>query len=391
MLRRKARLIAALILVITVLGLGAVASPPGSATTPNVTTLTLEGKTYTPKPPPGGTDDYHCTLADPHLTRNEYIVGSQFFPQVKTQEVHHAILFLVQPKFAAEARAADKGGKGWPCFGETALPGTFPTGPSGGNGTPWLSAWAPGVPYIPEPAGTGVAFPKGSLVIMQVHYNLLQGKTPVRVKLQLKTVPASTDLKPLGLDLMPAPPDVPCSAGVTGPLCNRQASLANLAQRTGKGQVGFVNGLEAVCGRDPANPPVGDTTSCTWPIAGGREIVRVAAHMHLLGRGMQIVLNPGTPTARTLLNVTNYDFDKQAPYTMSPTVVTKAGDHIGVTCTYDPRLGQELPELRKLPPHFVTWGDGSSDEMCLALIQSIAAPTTATPSTSSTPVKTKQL
>ncbi len=381
-----------MLLVLAALGLTAIAPSGAGADTPTATTVTLQGRTYTPKAPPGGHDDYHCTLADPHLTKNEYIVGSQFFPEVKTQEVHHAILFLVEPQFAAEARAVDQGGKGWSCFGETALPGTFPTGPSGGNGTPWLSAWAPGVPYIPEPAGTGVAFPKGSLVIMQVHYNLLNGDKPVRVKLQLKTTPAgSSHLKPLGLELMPAPPDVPCPAGVTGPLCDRQASLANLAQRTGQSQVHFVNGLEAVCGRNPADPPAGDTTSCTWPVAGGREIVRVAAHMHLLGRGMQIVLDPGTPTARTLLNVTNYNFDYQAPYNMSPPVVTKAGDHIGVTCTYDPKLSQELPELRNLPPHFVTWGDGSSDEMCLALIQSIATPPGATPSTSTTPVKTKQL
>jgi hypothetical protein len=39
-----------------------------------------------------------------------------------------------------------------------------------------------------------------------------------------------------------------------------------------------------------------------------------------------------------------------------------------VSCTYNPQLAQEIPALRKLPPHFVTWGDGSSDEMCLGLM-----------------------
>ncbi len=48
------------------------------------------------------------------------------------------------------------------------------------------------------------------------------------------------------------------------------------------------------------------------------------------------------------------------------------GDKIQVTCTYDPTLAQELPTLRKLPPHFVTWGDGSSDEMCLGLTETAA-------------------
>ena len=63
---------------------------------------------------------------------------------------------------------------------------------------------------------------------MQVHYNLLVGDKPVKNSLVLHTVPASTPLLPLNLDLMPAPPDIPCPAGVTGPLCSRTASLANL-------------------------------------------------------------------------------------------------------------------------------------------------------------------
>ena len=44
---------------------------------------------------------------------------------------------------------------------------------------------------------------------------------------------------------MPAPPDIPCPTGVTGPLCNRAASLANLGQRFGQSAVDFVDGLEA--------------------------------------------------------------------------------------------------------------------------------------------------
>ncbi len=55
-------------------------------------------------------------------------------------------------------------------------------------------------------------------------------------------------------------------------------------------------------------------------------------------------------------------------------MATHPGDTIGVTCTYDPTLRQELPQLRKLPPRFVTWGDGSSDEMCLGTVWTVAAP-----------------
>jgi hypothetical protein len=369
MTSRSARLALAGILVITGLATGLIASTAG-ASSPKLTTLTLQSdNSYTPQAPPGATDDYHCTLVNPHLKTDSFIVSSQFYPN--SVEVHHAILFQIPPDLASAAKAADHNGKGWTCFGETALPGT---GLAQISNTPWLTAWAPGHGKDILPVGTGVQFPAGSMVVMQIHYNLLKGDKPVRSKLTLDTVPASTPLKPLNLKLLPAPPDVPCPAGVTGPMCNRTASLADLAQRFGPDAAGFVGVIESACGRDPVNPPSGDTTSCTWGIGGGREIVRLGVHMHLLGRGMQIVLNPGTPGAQTLLNVTNYDFNYQRSYTLKTPVFTNRGDKIGVTCTYDPTLRQELPALRKLPPRFVTWGDGSSDEMCLALVQTIAAP-----------------
>jgi hypothetical protein len=42
-------------------------------------------------------------------------------------------------------------------------------------------------------------------------------------------------------------------------------------------------------------------------------------------------------------------------------------------CTYNPALAQEQPLLRKVAPHFVTWGDGSADEMCLGLMWTSAS------------------
>ena len=243
------------------------------------TTLTLESQqSYTPTAPPGGgTDDYHCTLVDPHLTKSSYIVASQFFPQ--SPEVHHAILFLVPPNLAAQAKAADDVGKGWTCFGESPLPGTsfFQV-----SNTPWLTAWAPGHGLDVVPSGTGVQFPAGSLVVMQVHYNMLVGDKPVRSKLVLQTVPDTRPLKPLQLDLLPAPPDLPCPTGVTGPLCDRTASLADVGQRFGSDQVRFVNFLEYFCGRG-GDPAGGTSTSCSWSAPRGK-IVRLTAHMHLLGR-----------------------------------------------------------------------------------------------------------
>ena len=220
------------------------------------------------------------------------------------------------------------------------------------------------------PKGTGVPFPAGSLVIMQVHYNLLEGDNPERPSLVLHTVPASEHLTPLRLDLLPAPPDIPCPAGITGPLCDRAASLADVGQRFGQVRCSSTTSCSSSAPGARPTHRGGDTTSCTWPAPTG-TIVRLTAHMHLLGAGMKFVLDPGTPNQKTLLNITNYNFDYQRSYDITP-ITTKAGDTIQVTCTYNPTLRQQLPQLRKLPPRYVVWGDGSSDEMCLGLVNYVS-------------------
>jgi hypothetical protein len=89
--------------------------------------------------------------------------------------------------------------------------------------------------------------------------------------------------------------------------------------------------------------------------------------MHLLGVAFNMVLNPGTSEAKTVLDVPDYNFHYQRSYNLSTPIHVTAGEPVKVTCTYDPTLAQELPILRKAPPHFVTWGDGSTDEMCIGL------------------------
>lgn len=345
-------------------------SQPASATVDGVpvTSIKLDAaRPYTPHAPPGATDDYHCTLVNPHLKTNSFIVSVDFSPGKGSSsvEVHHSILFLVPHKLAAAAEAADTGGKGWTCFGESPLPGTSFAQVSN---TPWLGAWAPGHGADVYPTGTGMPIAAGSLIVMQVHYNLLLGDKPVKPAVTVNIVPGTTPLRPLSLDLDPAPPDIPCPAGATGPLCSRAAELQNLGQRFGQAQVQFVNFLESFCGRNPNNPPVGDSTSCNWPVFRPGRIVMLTAHMHLLGRTMTITLNPGTPSAKTLLYVPDYNFHYQRSYTLKTPVAVGPGDTIQVKCTYDPTLEQELPSLRNIAPHFVTWGDGSTDEMCLGII-----------------------
>ncbi len=369
---RAGFLVGAAVAVATAVTLVAVPVANSSASTQvdnaKVTTITTHAAApYTPQPINGGTDDYHCTLIDPHVTKNSFIVSSQFFPGSgpSVKEVHHAILFLVPPNLVSDARTADNNGQGWTCFGE---PPVLGKGLGQFLSMPWLSAWAPGHGKDVMPLGTGTPLPAKSLIIMQVHYNLLVGDRPVSPHTQLDTVPAATKLRPTSIQPLVSTPNIPCPSGVTGPLCDRQAEMTDLAKRFGSYMTLFDAGMESVCGNDPANPPQGTTTSCTWHIGTAGYIVRVAPHMHLIGTSMKITLNPGTSKSSVLMNVPKYNFDYQKAYNLKKWVKVTPGETVKVSCTYNPRLAQELPALRKLPPHYITWGDGSSDEMCLGLM-----------------------
>jgi len=58
-----------------------------------ITAIHLDmARSYTPKAPPGATDDYHCTVLNPDVKQNSFIISDQFFPG--SVEDHHAILFL---------------------------------------------------------------------------------------------------------------------------------------------------------------------------------------------------------------------------------------------------------------------------------------------------------
>ena len=169
----------------------------GASTPAGATTVTFGPKsTFAPATAAvhGSTDVYHCFLIDPHLTSNRELVSSEFLPGAR-KEVHHAIYFLIPPNLAGQARSlnAASHGKGWSCFGAPLNPnGTF-------DNTTWLGGWAPG-PIIPHPtpAGTAIAMPAGSLVVMQIHYNLLAGTSPDRSQVRVTTVPAAGTQVPLG-------------------------------------------------------------------------------------------------------------------------------------------------------------------------------------------------
>jgi hypothetical protein len=316
---------------------------------------------YAPSAPNGGTDEYRCFLVDPALTDGAFLTGSQFLPQ-NADLVHHAIFFRLDPAEVAPARQLDAQTPeaGWTCFGN-----------AGVGDAAWVAHWAPGANETLLKPGLGYSMPPGSQLVMQVHYNLLgasAGSTGTdQSGIRLRLVDGSAPVDPLFTGLLLAPVELPCATNERGELCQREAAVRDVRRRFGADAGDQAEQLNEYCNRG-RRPAAGNSQYCDHQVTEAGLVHAVAGHMHLLGRAIKIELNPGTPKARTLLDIPTYDFDQQANRPLAEPVAVRPGDVYRVTCTHDVTLRQRLPQLRNLPPRYVVWGEGTSDEMCLGLV-----------------------
>jgi hypothetical protein len=318
-------------------------------------------KAFTPSAPAGGgTDEYRCFLLDPHLTRDTFLTGTYVRPDNRAV-VHHVILYRADPSQVPAAHQLDAAdpGEGWTCFGDSGLPGGSIL-----DNAPWLGAWAPGAKESVDAPGYGVPLATGTQIVMQVHYNLLGGPGPDRSATLLRLAPPGAHLTPLETMLLPAPVELPCRpAHSDSPLCDRDTAIADVVHRFGP--VGNTdNLLYLVCGGTPVPSQV---TSCTRTITEPTTIRAVAGHMHLLGRSIKVTVDPGTPHARTVLDIPVWNFDDQGSRPVKP-VPLKVGDTVKVTCKHVQWLRDQLPAFAGQPDRYVVWGEGTRDEMCLGIL-----------------------
>jgi hypothetical protein len=347
--------------------------PPAAPLRPGERFLELGlQKPYQAAPPEGGTDEYRCFLVDPKLTEPTFLMGSQFLPQ-NAAIVHHAILYSIGQDMIERAKTVDAQtpADGWPCFGGVGLSEQDNLGGGDRAGGKFVGAWAPGAKETLIGDNTGYLLQPGTQIALQIHYNLLStnGKPgPAdQSSVRLRFAPGTAAVTPLKGMLLPGPIELPCTAEESGPLCDREAAIQDLVKRTGKQARLAVDGLNYLCnaGKPPA---AGNTQHCDNKIRESAQLYAVAPHMHLLGRSITVELNPGTPGAQVLLEQKEYNFDDQSSQSLPQPVQLKAGDTIRVTCTHDAKLRSQLPELQVLKPRYVVWGDGTSDEMCLAIL-----------------------
>ena len=91
--------------------------------------------------------------------------------------------------------------------------------------------------------------------------------------------------------------------------------------------------------------------------------------MHQLGKSIEIVYTNGSTGVRTEISSRPlWNFDDQRTDWLSKPITANAGDSISVRCSFDVGLRSQLPLYKNLSPNYVVWGEGTRDEMCLAIV-----------------------
>jgi mono/diheme cytochrome c family protein len=333
-------------------GIGRAPRRPAAPKASRSRTVTLRpAHAYAPRA--GATDDYRCFLLDPKLARDSWVTGARIVPD-RAAQVHHVILFEAAGAQAKDAQRlnAASGGRGWTCYGGpgVSLDLSSPNASLRFGSPQWLAAWVPGSTKDALPAGRGIQLRAGARIVMQVHYNLLNGAKPDRSKAVLRFAARA---KPLETMLLAAPVELACGAGSSGTLCTREAALEHL--RRDYGSSFLPDALLAFCGRAGVTAT---TTACTRRVGQPLTVYGVAGHMHVRGRDIRVIVDPGTPAERTLLHIPAWNFHWQDAYELREPVRVEAGHTLGVRCRFE-----------NATDRYVLWGEGTADEMCLGVLQ----------------------
>jgi hypothetical protein len=260
--------------------------------------------------PATGNDVYRCFVVPTNLPKDVYVSAIEYRPG--NRRVVHHILAYVETKGEARKKDAAFPGPGYECF-------SGPEVPIDGD----LGGWAPGNQPSQLPPGIGRSLPKSADVIIQVHYHP-SGKPEVdrsRIALRFARSPV------------------------------RQTLHWNLA----------------------ANPemklPAGDSNievKAQWEVPVDVVAHAVSPHMHLLGKDMLITVTlPGGRT-QDLIKIDDWDFNWQYSYYLDEPLELPKGSVVKVLAHYD--NSSNNPRHPNKPPQEVTWGEATTDEMCIGFV-----------------------
>jgi hypothetical protein len=246
--------------------------------------------------------------------------------------VHHVIAFLATPdqKDAYAELDAAEPGPGYTCFGGT-----------GGPSRTWLGGWAPGGAGNELPDGLGLEVLPGSQVILQVHYNTLASDpAPDATSIELEIADSVTKVagvQPFANPMWLGPSGMPIPAGNPDVMHEFQYDITSF-------------------------------------IGGPTTIYSASLHMHLLGQRATLSVERADGSSECLLSIDDWDFHWQGAYGLKNPVELGAGDELRLECHFDnSAANQPYVDGAQQAPKDVSWGEGTTDEMCLGII--LGAPT----------------
>lgn len=279
---------------------------------------------YTPQLFP---DDYRCFFVDWPATETLYATGFGVQPG-NTAIVHHAIGYVVRPENIATFQALDDADSapGWPCFGG---PGASTSGPPAAT---WLGGWAPGITGNDFPEGTGIEIPVGAKIVVQMHYNSMKmDPAPDRTKILLRTERT-----------------VEKRAAIL-PYTNFQWVFS--------GKMNIPAHTQGVVHNYASDPTLVANLATDGVIAAGKPLTlySVGFHMHTLGKRITGHMLRADGTDECLAEIPRWNFHWQRSYNFAKPKLLNPGDRLELECEWDNTSATD-----------VNWGEGTSDEMCLA-------------------------
>lgn len=258
-----------------------------------------------------GNDDYRCFIIDPKLTKTFNLIAADS-TSTNRSIVHHVIVYAVLPANVAAAHALDAkdAQAGYECFGGAGVT-AFP-----------VAASAVGSKARPFPDSSGAPLPAGTQFVVQVHYNFDNGRGANRLALQLWDG-VITKL-PMGVGVSNNTFKIPAGAPSV------EVSAEGMVTKSGK-------------------------------------IWNVFPHMHQLGQSISLELVRADGSKACLMNIPKWDFHWQGSYAFKTPVLAQAGDKIKMICNWNNSAeNQPMVNGVQQAPRDVTFGEGSTEEMCLS-------------------------
>lgn len=91
------------------------------------------------------------------------------------------------------------------------------------------------------------------------------------------------------------------------------------------------------------------------------SLVGIFPHMHYLGKNWEVYIENPDGSKTNLIKINDWDFNWQGGYYFDKYKIAKKGSKIHAFATYDNTANN--PANPTSPPKFVTWGEGTKDEM----------------------------